>query len=204
MNHYYMNNNDLKSEPKEIRAVFSVCSFSFITDNGVFSKGSVDYGSKVLINALSKYFETIPLKGKRVLDVGCGYGPIGIVLGTLYPKLRMDMVDISDRAIELARNNIKLNNVSNVSIFKSNLYDNVTNKYSIIISNPPIRAGKHIVHAILENAKKYLEDLGELWIVIQKKQGAPSAKKRMIHVFGNAEVVERDKGYFIIRSINKN
>ncbi|XMB86670.1 class I SAM-dependent methyltransferase [Mycoplasmatota bacterium WC44] len=196
MNHYFTNNEKLESKPKEIKAVFSVYTFSFITDNGVFSKNNVDYGSRVLINAFKA-------NNGRILDVGCGYGPIGIVLGKLNPELRIDMVDINDRAIELTKTNIKRNNISNVYVKKSNLYEDVTDKYSSIISNPPIRAGKHIVHAIIEEAKEYLEELGELWIVIQKKQGAPSAKNKMTEVFGNAEVVERDKGYLIIKSVKQ-
>ena len=193
MDHYYTNNSNLKSKPKQIRAVFGDYSFSFITDIGVFSKGDIDFGSRVLINSF---------KGPRgrILDVGCGYGPIGIVLGKLYPKQGIDMVDINDRAIKLAEQNIKLNKLDNVKTFKSNLYQNVVNEYSSIISNPPIRAGKHIVHAIIEEAKDHLLTDGELWIVIQKKQGAPSAKKKMIEVFGNAEVVNKDRGYFVLRS----
>lgn len=196
MNHYYTNNSNLESKPKEIRAVFGDYSFSFITDIGVFSKGDIDYGSRVLINSFDG-------PRGRILDVGCGYGPIGIVLGTLYPKHRIDMVDINDRAIKLAGQNIKLNKLENVSVFRSNLYENVVSEYSSIISNPPIRAGKHIVHAIIEEAKDHLIQNGELWIVIQKKQGAPSAKAKMIEIFGNADVVTKDRGYFILRSINK-
>ncbi len=196
MNHYYMNNSDLESKPKRIEAVFGEYRFSFQTDIGVFSKESIDYGSKVLINAI------VPNEGKRILDVGCGYGPIGIVLGTLFPEQRIDMVDINDRAIELARKNISLNKRDNVTVFKSNMYENVVDNYSMIISNPPIRAGKHIVHAIIKNAQNHLLPNGELWIVIQKKQGAPSAKQKMLDVYGNVEVVKRDKGYFILRSVS--
>jgi 16S rRNA (guanine1207-N2)-methyltransferase len=139
--------------------------------------------------------------GKRILDVGCGYGPIGIVLGTLFPKQRIDMVDINDRAIELAGKNIALNKRDNVNVFLSNMYEEVVDKYFDIISNPPIRAGKHIVHAIIVNAKEHLLEGGALWIVIQKKQGAPSAKQKMLETFGNAEVVKKDKGYFILKSV---
>jgi 16S rRNA (guanine1207-N2)-methyltransferase len=192
-----MNNSDLESKPKKIEAVFGEYRFSFLTDIGVFSKENVDYGSRVLINAIE------PNEGKRILDVGCGYGPIGIVLGTLFPKQRIDMVDINDRAIELARKNISLNKRDNVTVFKSNMYENVVDNYSMIISNPPIRAGKHIVHAIIENSIKHLLPEGELWIVIQKKQGAPSAKQKMQDIFGNVEVVKRDKGYFILKSVKE-
>lgn len=197
MNHYYTKNSNLESKPKEIKAVFGEYRFSFITDIGVFSKEGIDYGSRVLINAFTG-------PGERILDVGCGYGPIGIVLGTLFSKHRIDMVDINDRAIELAKKNIALNKVTNVNVFESNMYENVVDNYSSIISNPPIRAGKHIVHAIITDSKKHLKPGGELWIVIQKKQGAPSAKQKMLDTFGNAEVVKRDRGYFIIKSINEN
>jgi len=197
MNHYYTKNDDLRSEPREIRAVFSVYGFSFFTDIGVFSKDAVDYGTRTLIDTL---IMNVSNQEMRILDVGCGYGPIGIVLGKLYPKLRIDMVDINDRAIELTKKNIVNNEISNADVFSSNIYENVEGEYSIIISNPPIRAGKHIVHTIIEQGKQYLEDDGELWIVIQKKQGAASAKKKMFDTFGNAEVVRRNKGYFIIRS----
>ena len=193
MNHYYTNNSNLKSKPQVIKAVFADYTFSFTTDNGVFSKGGIDYGSSVMINAFKPC-------GKRILDVGCGYGPIGIVLGTLFPNQRIDMVDINDRAIELAEKNITGNNKKNVNVFLSNMYENVIDKYSNIISNPPIRAGKHIVHAIIENSKEHLIIGGELWIVIQKKQGAPSAKEKMFETFGNAEVVKKDRGYFILKS----
>ncbi len=196
MNHYFISDKSLKSEVKELKVVLINKDFSFLTDNGVFSKTAVDYGSKALISAFTT-------NGKRILDVGCGYGPIGIVLGKLNPKHRIDMVDINERAIDLAKKNIVRNAVNNVTAKISDLYQFVDGKYFSIVSNPPIRAGKHIVHAIITDAKNFLENEGEFWLVIQKKQGSSSAKQKMLEVYGNVEVVLKDKGYNVLKSVKK-
>ena len=125
--------------------------------------------------------------GKTLLDVGCGYGPLGISLAKVQ-GVKVTMIDINSRAIDLARQNAQRNKVE-ATIFQSNIYENVTGSFDYIISNPPIRAGKKVVH-----------QGGNLTIVIQKKQGAPSAKAKMEDVFGNAEVVKKAKGYYILRS----
>lgn len=170
---------------------------NFTSDNGVFSKNTVDFGSKLLIEA----FELEEKSGK-ILDVGCGYGPMGLTVAKEFPESQIEMVDVNLRALELAKENAELNKISNTHIYESSVYDNVTaTDYQAIISNPPIRAGKKVVHAILEGAFAHLRKNGELWIVIQKKQGGPSAEKKMEEVFGNVEAVTKDKGYFIFRSI---
>lgn len=170
---------------------------NFTSDNGVFSKNTVDFGSKLLIEA----FE-LEEKSGEILDVGCGYGPMGLTIAKEFPESQIEMVDVNLRALELAKENAELNKISNTHIYESSVYDNVTaTDYQAIISNPPIRAGKKVVHAILEGAFAHLRKNGELWIVIQKKQGGPSAEKKMEEVFGNVETVTKDKGYFIFRSI---
>ena len=110
------------------------------------------------------------------------------------------MVDVNLRALDLAKKNASNNQVTNVEIYESDTYKSVTGKYALIVSNPPVRAGKEVVTSILADSKDYLEPNGELWIVLQKKQGAPSAKKLMDQTFGNVEVVTRDKGYYILKS----
>lgn len=167
--------------------------FHFKTDAGVFSKKMVDYGSQVLLSTL--HFT----EGEHLLDVGCGYGPLGIALAKVQ-GLQVTMVDINSRAIDLAKRNAVQNNVK-VDIYQSNLYEAVSGTFEHIISNPPIRAGKDVVHTILERAFDYLTTGGDLTIVIQKKQGAPSAKAKLAEVFGNVEVLKKDKGYYILRSI---
>lgn len=156
----------------------------------------MDFGSRVLIDA----FE-LPEVAGEILDVGCGYGPIGLSLAKAFPSREVHMVDVNERAMELAKENAKANNVENVSVFMSDRYEKVTStNYAAILSNPPIRAGKTVVHEILEKAKDRLVVGGELWIVIQKKQGAPSALERLESLYEEVEVVTKKKGYYIIKS----
>ncbi|WP_285959753.1 class I SAM-dependent methyltransferase [Thomasclavelia spiroformis] len=196
MKHYYTENDDLISEPEQFIFNYRGKALTFVSDNGVFSKKMIDYGSRVLLEAIS-----IDSSKKTLLDVGCGYGTFGIALKSVYPFLEIDMVDVNERALNLARENLKLNNMS-ANVYLSNTYDKVENKYDLIVTNPPIRAGKEIVTKILVESKKYLNLNGEIWVVIQKKQGAPSAKKNLESVFKKVDIVKRDKGYYILRAIN--
>ena len=194
--HYYTNNVDAHSDEKSFNYRLRGYDFRFTTDVGVFSKKEVDFGSRLLIESF-----TVPEVEGDILDVGCGYGPIGLSLAKSYENRNIHMVDVNHRALELAKRNAKNNNILNVSIYESYCYEGVKGKFAAILSNPPIRAGKKGVHGILEEAQHHLVDGGELWVVIQKKQGAPSAKKKMEEVYGNCEVISKDKGYFILRSI---
>ena len=196
MKHYYTENDDLISEPEQFIFNYRGKALTFVSDNGVFSKKMIDYGSRVLLEAIS-----IDSNKKTLLDVGCGYGTFGIALKSVYPFLEIDMVDVNDRALNLARENLKLNNMS-ANVYLSNTYDKVENKYDLIVTNPPIRAGKEIVTKILVESKKYLNLNGEIWVVIQKKQGAPYAKKNLESVLKKVDIVKRDKGYYILRAIN--
>ena len=196
MKHYYTENNDLISEPERFVFNYRDKALTFISDNGVFSKKMIDYGSRVLLEAIS-----IDSSKKTLLDMGCGYGTFGIALKSVYPFLEIDMVDVNDRALNLANENLKLNNIS-ANVYLSNTYDEVKNKNDLIVTNPPIRAGKEVVTRILVESKKYLNLNGEIWVVIQKKQGAPSAKKNLESVFKKVDIIKRDKGYYILRAIN--
>lgn len=193
MKHYFTDNTDLESSPVQFVFRYRQYDILFTSDTGVFSKSMIDYGSRVLLECFQKDEE------QSLLDVGCGYGTFGICLKKVYPDLKTDMVDINDRALNLAKLNAQNNHVD-VRIFKSSVYDEVEDMYDIIVSNPPVRAGKSVVMSILEGAYDHLHDHGSLWIVLQKKQGAPSAKKKMTEVFGNCEIVKRDKGYYILKS----
>ena len=189
---YYAENPDSAHDIHELKVTLLRQSFTFLTDSGVFSKKMVDYGSQVLLNTLD--FE----KGKTLLDLGCGYGPLGISLAKVQ-DVKPTMVDINNRAIDLAKQNAQKNGVE-ADIFQSNIYEKVNGTLDYIISNPPIRAGKQVVHTIISESINYLKVGGNLTIVIQKKQGAPSAKAKMEEVFGNVEILKRDKGYYILRS----
>ncbi|ENQ3108198.1 16S rRNA m(2)G 1207 methyltransferase [Bacillus sp. 491mf] len=193
--HYFSNDPSSKSDRKRWEYTLRGSQFVFLSDHGVFSKSEVDFGSRLLIEAFQ-----MPDAQGDVLDVGCGYGPIGLSLAKEFQERVVHMVDVNERALGLAKENAANNRIGNVRIYESSVYENVNGKYAAILSNPPIRAGKHVVHEILEKAVDYLVPGGELWIVIQKKQGAPSAMKKLEEVLDVVEVVEKKKGYYIIKS----
>lgn len=158
----------------------------------------MDFGSRLLIDT---FILNENVEGK-ILDMGCGYGPIGISIAASYPTRIVDMADINSRAIGLSKENASSNGISNVHIFESDRFEkvDVTPQYAAILTNPPIRAGKKVVHEIFEESYNRLVEGGSLWVVIQKKQGAPSAMDKLEQLFGNVEVAEKKKGYFILVS----
>ncbi|MBW7477470.1 class I SAM-dependent methyltransferase [Paenibacillus oenotherae] len=193
--HYYTQAPGAKHEHREYETAIRGQQLRFMTDAGVFSKTGVDYGTRVLVEALD-----IPSHA-RVLDVGCGYGPIGIMAAKLAPRGHITMIDINERAVQLAEKNAKLNGAANITVLQSDLFERVRGQeFDVIITNPPIRAGKAVVHQIFEEGAKLLASGGSMWVVIQKKQGAPSAEAKLEAIFGNVEEVTKDKGYRIFRS----
>lgn len=190
---YYDENPDSAHDIHKLKVTLLDVPLTLYTDSGVFSKKMVDFGSQVLLSTLE--FK----QNDKVLDLGCGYGPLGLALAKVQ-GVHITMVDINNRAIELAQKNAALNHIS-ADIFQSNIYESVKGSYDHIISNPPIRAGKKVVHEIIEKSIDHLNLGGDLTIVIQKKQGGPSAKEKMNLVFGNVEVLKKDKGYYILRSV---
>lgn len=196
MEHYYSEKPTAKSDPHTVTITCQGHELTFMTDVGVFSKHAIDFGSKLLIES----FQFPELEGP-LLDVGCGYGPIGLALAKQAPDRNVLMVDVNERAVELAEKNRQANGVHNAIVIKSNLFENVPREsYAVILSNPPIRAGKKVVYELFRKAYEYLQPEGEFWIVIQKKQGAPSAKNELLSLFGNVDVVNKQKGYFIFRA----
>lgn len=190
MNHYFTNNDNLKSNRKLNKVFIKNQEFSFLSDNGVFSKHGLDFGTRTLLESL----DIGKIKGD-VLDFGCGYGPIGIYIAK-NTESNVDMVDINNRSLDLARENVKLNKVS-TNIFYSNIYENIVKKYDFIISNPPIRVGKEILYKILFGAFDYLNDNGELIIVINKDQGAKSVIRDLSSKY-DVDVISKNKGFYII------
>ncbi|MCR5113842.1 MAG: methyltransferase [Acholeplasmatales bacterium] len=192
--HYYSRTTDVISEEKDYKFNFKGESFVFTTDNGVFSKDYIDYGSFAMLNAFKPNDIDLP-----ILDMGSGYGPIGITVSRLY-KRHVVMCEINERAYNLSIKNIERNN-ADCEPYNSNLFEKIEDKkFSSVITNPPIRAGKATVFAIYDGAYKQLVKGGELWVVIQKKQGAPSSKSHLEELFGNCEIINRDRGYYILKS----
>lgn len=163
-----------------------------------FQKNTVDFGTRVLLETIDA---NLDLDNKKILDMGCGYGPIGLSIAKAYPNSQIDMVDVNELALELAKKNAANNNINNVEIFKSSQYEDINETdYDLIITNPPIRAGKDVVHGILAGSKQHLNSGGSIVAVIQKKQGAPSAIKKLNEVFENCQTLNKKKGYFILQS----
>ncbi|MFD1864769.1 class I SAM-dependent methyltransferase [Planococcus chinensis] len=194
--HYYSKNPQTKSNPREWTYTLRGEKFHFQTDAGVFSKGEIDFGSRLLIEA----FEDSELSGP-ILDVGCGYGPIGMAIAKTFPHKEVHMVDVNTRALELARKNTEKNGVGNVRIYESDGLGSVEEEgFSSILTNPPIRAGKETIFRFYEEAYTKLEQGGSLWVVIQKKQGAPSTQEKLEELFGNCRTADKKKGYFIFEA----
>ena len=192
----YFDNLDLKSNIEKYKTRIFDKEFCFNTDNGVFSKSKLDFGTRCLL-------ENLPLeeiKGE-ILEVGCGYGVIPIILTRIVDKIEsFDAVDVNKRALHLAEMNKKENFAPKVNFFLSDCYKNINKKYDVIISNPPIRAGKNIVYEIVMNARNYLKEDGKLFIVINKDQGAKSLYKDLEKVY-KCELINKKKGFWIIKCI---
>lgn len=193
MSHYYINDEKLNEEIKKINVKIKDVEFTFNTQSGVFSKSNIDFGSKLLIENI-----VVDPNVENIADIGCGYGPIGLSLAKFNPYSHIFMYDINQRAVNLAINNAKLNNINNVTIKNNNILDNITTNFDLIVTNPPIRAGKEIVFKIYEQAYQKLKEQGKFYCVIQKKQGAPSSYKKLTELFKNVQVITKSKGYWII------
>ena len=190
MSHYFENDKNLKSEIKDFSINLSGNSFTFSTDNGVFSKGELDFGTELLIKNVLK----INISGD-ILDLGCGYGPIGITLKKI-KNVNVTMCDINKRAVHLTKMNAKRNGVL-VNVFESDGFENITDSFDYIVSNPPIRIGKNNLYKLLIDSKSYLKKSGELLIVVRKEQGAFSLMRDM-SVYYSVKVIDKQKGFLII------
>jgi 16S rRNA (guanine1207-N2)-methyltransferase len=190
--HYYSKKPESQSNPNILEMEILGQTFKIVSDSGVFSKKSLDKGTETLIKAMPI------LPTDRVLDWGCGYGIIGLVAATLGKEV--EMIDINERAIKLANENIRVNKIKNACAYQSDGFQQVKSTFDIIVSNPPFRAGKKVVHGLVEEAPLYLVPNGRLCIVVQRKQGAESLAKKMNEVFGNVETLDRSGGYRVLLS----
>ena len=168
------------------------CALRFVTDAGTFSRDGLDRGTQALLEALP------PLTG-RALDLGCGWGAVGVTLAKKYPALDVVMTDINRRAADLARRNLALNGVQ-ARVVEGDGFEAVSGSFDAIITNPPIRAGKAVIYGLFGEAARRLNPGGALYIVIRKQQGAPSARKFLEERYGSVEIIDRSGGFWVIRA----
>ena len=194
--HYYSENPGVAHDEREV--IFEVLDQSLrcTTDAGVFSKGELDEGTRVLLEALP------PLHG-RALDLGCGWGAVGVLLGKKYPDVSLLMADVNERAVALAAKNLARNGVKNARAVESDVYENVDGTFDFIVTNPPIRAGKAVIYSMFDGARDRLSPGGRLYVVIRKQQGAPSALRHMQELYASARVIAREKGFWVIECEGK-
>ena len=199
MSHYYTNDDSLESKPRNVDYTIDGVSFSLCSDLGVFSKNRLDEGSEILIKTL------LPLDlGEKMLDLGCGIGPIGLTLAYFSPSLNVTCSDINTRALALCQENAnKLSLSQRVTCLQSDIYIEIEGTYDSIVSNPPIRAGKKVTNAIYIGAKSHLIDGGSLYVVVRKAQGAKSVQAYLKEIYGNVEVLERSKGFYVLKATYK-
>ena len=197
MSHYFKDDPNLASNIKQINFEVNGLSMQLLTDNGVFSKNKVDEGSLAFLRVL------LPLDlGNNILDLGCGYGTLGLTLAMAKKEARVTLADINPRALNMCKRNAELLNLSQrVTILQSDIYEKIEGPYDSIVVNPPIRAGKVVTYKMYEESKQYLIDGGSLFIVIRKAQGAESAAKYIESIYGNIKLLDRHKGYHIYQAV---
>lgn len=193
MEHYFTNNDTLKSAIRTIKYENKGHVFTFFSDLGVFSKDKVDYGSRLLAETIIKNEK----EASSILDVGCGYGFLGVTLSSFFSSSCV-FSDVNKRALHLCNMNIKENRI-NGKTTESDIYSNINGNYDIVVTNPPIRAGKSTVYGILKGAKNHLNKGGRLWFVMRKDHGVKTALKDLADIY-DLEVMEKEKGFYIIRA----
>lgn len=196
MEHYFIDKPHTKEDFFEFTETFNGKTFSFKSCDSIFSKDRIDYGTGVLLNAVLKR----EINGK-VLDIGCGYGAIGIVLSS-FLDVKVTMTDINQTAVELSKHNVIKNHLKNVKeIYLSNGYENINETFDYIVTNPPIKAGKENLLNILMGAFEHLNKGGKLFFVIKKKHGEDSVRKKLATIYSSVEIIKRDSGYYILECV---
>lgn len=188
---YFDNNENLKSELRILNYKYENYNLKFYSDLGVFSKDKIDEGSKLLLETYIKYGK----KEKKILDVGCGIGFLGISLNKIMGA-SVDMIDINNRALHLTKMNLKENKAEG-NVFVSNIYENVKDAYDVIITNPPIRAGKKVYLTIINESFNYLTKDGELWFVMRTNHGVKTVVKNLKNL-ADVKVLEKDCGFYVV------
>src|SRR3989338_228106 len=195
MEHYYSEKQTSPLRKKEITSILRQNKLSFITASRTFSLSRIDKGTELLIQSC------IIQPSWKILDIGCGYGPVGISIAKAFPQAEIMMADINERALMIAKENSRLNKV-NVQIIKSDLYSNIDEKFDTILTNPPQTAGKDVCFKIIEGAKDHLKKEGLLQLVARHNKGGKTLAKKMEEVFGNVKDTAKEAGYRVYVSKN--
>ncbi|MCR4885912.1 MAG: methyltransferase [Clostridiales bacterium] len=190
--HYYSADPQSSHRYAPAEYAYRGAALRFLTDAGVFSRGEVDFGTDVLLNALPE-----DIAG-RVLDLGCGWGAVGVSVGKRYPDCRIVMTDVNARAAALAAENARNNGVKAETVTGDGL-ENVTGAFDYILTNPPIRAGKQVIYALFAACAERLTAAGEMYLVIRKQQGAESAVRYLKTLFCAVDTIDRSGGFHVIR-----
>ena len=190
--HYFSETPNSAHRPRAFTDSVLGQALTFHTDAGVFSRDGIDTGSRILMEA------SAPFSG-RVLDMGAGWGAVGVSVAKAFPETRVVMAEINSRAIELIRMNMRENGVTNAETLATDGYAGVTGAYDVILSNPPIRAGKAVIYRMFADARAHLAPGGRMFLVIRKQQGAPSAIKYLRTLYAAVDVIEKEAGFWIIR-----
>ncbi|NLG36475.1 MAG: methyltransferase [Clostridiales bacterium] len=199
MSHYYSPDAELPHEPGSVILTISERTLVFATDAGVFGRREVDYGSRLLIRAMLA--ASPPVEG-RILDIGCGYGPIGLTLAALRPGVEVVLTDVNRRALALTAINARTLDVT-ASVVDSDGFAAVDGLFDHIATNPPVRAGKSVYYPWFAQAPRYLRPGGSFWCVVQRKQGASSVRRALEEAFGGCSRVDLEAGYHVYRAVRK-
>lgn len=196
---YFDNDQSISHKERRFVGEVSGTRYEFLSDNGIFSKGELDLGSKILLETIGR----LPL-GERILDLGCGVGPIGLILASLDESRHVTMSDVNERALALCLENARHMGLGNrTTVVESDVYSNLHSQFDSIVSNPPIRAGKKVTYRIYDEASSHLTEDGSLYLVVRRKQGAESVLAHLREIFPTVEVLAKKKGYWVIYSSKK-
>lgn len=202
MGHYYDKIPDLHHHQQWIDYELSPHRLKLMTDAGVFSKNGVDFGSRVLVKTFLETSEATECHS--ILELGAGYGPLILMLAKHLPQAQCQGIEINERAYLLAQLNAETNQLERVKFHLGDASEvKLDQRVTHVVTNPPIRAGKNVVQNFVQVAFDNLVRGGQLYVVIQKKQGAPSMQKFMESVFNNVEKITQDKGYWILKSVKE-
>ena len=194
MSHYFVDDPNLRSARKSFDYAFGNEHFTFTTDFGVFAKGHADFGTYLLL----KYAMQHQL-GDAILDLGCGYGVVGVILKRLLPQAHIDMVDVNSRAVELAKYNAAKNQCD-VSAYLTEDIISLQKTYHSILFNPPIRAGKRVIYELYKKAHQILEKGGHLFLVVRRQHGAESHIQELKELFKDVSILGKEAGYWLLKA----